>query len=134
MPFATRPAQPRYCRCTPAVAGALLLLACFIQRPDHQAAPSAGPARCLIQPRHREPAHDPIAAQVSQDARLSSRCVRSGDRSPACSAIVQPLRFGSPLASAPAYFARLQPRLRPGETGPQQGQQLPALPRAQARP
>jgi len=68
------------------------------------------------------------------------RCVRSGDRSPACSVIVQPLRFGSPLTSAPKYLpacshglARLQPRPGPHKTRLQQRQQLSALPGAQPR-
>jgi hypothetical protein len=46
----------------------------------------------------------PIAASVSHDARFSSRCIRSGDRSPACEAIVQPFRLGSSLTSADMYF------------------------------
>ena len=45
-----------------------------------------------------------IAAAVSHDARFSSRCIRSGDRSPACSAIVHPLRRGRSLTSADMYF------------------------------
>src|SRR5258708_1050610 len=46
----------------------------------------------------------PIAPQVSHTARLSSRCVLSGLRSPACSAIVHPFRLASPLATALTYF------------------------------
>src|SRR5712691_1116214 len=45
-----------------------------------------------------------IAANVSHTARLSSRWVRSGVRSPACSAIVHPFRLGSPLTSADTYL------------------------------
>jgi hypothetical protein len=41
---------------------------------------------------------------VSHDARLSNRCIRSGLRSPACSAIVHPFRFGISLASADTYL------------------------------
>jgi hypothetical protein len=45
-----------------------------------------------------------IAANVSQHALFSSRWVRSGVRSPPCSATVHPFRFGSPLTSAPTYL------------------------------
>jgi hypothetical protein len=45
-----------------------------------------------------------IAASVSQDARSSSRCVRSRMRSPACWAIVYPFRFGNSLTSADTYL------------------------------
>ena len=45
-----------------------------------------------------------IAAAASQTARLSSRCIRSGARSPARSASVQPLRRGRSLISAAAYL------------------------------
>src|ERR1017187_10358851 len=48
MPFATRPAQPMYCRFTPAVGGTLLLLARLIERPDRHP-PSARPARRSVQ-------------------------------------------------------------------------------------
>jgi hypothetical protein len=53
-----------------------------------------------------------MAAAVSQTARLSSRWVLSGVRSPACSAIVYPLRRGSWLISAAAYL----PACRHGST------------------
>ena len=45
-----------------------------------------------------------IAANVSQAARLSSRCVRSGVRSAACWEIVHPFRLDSSLSSADTYF------------------------------
>jgi hypothetical protein len=45
-----------------------------------------------------------IAAVSSHDARFSSRWAQSGDRSPQCSAIDQPFRDGSSLASAFTYF------------------------------
>jgi hypothetical protein len=45
-----------------------------------------------------------IAASSSRDARLSSRCVLPGDRSPHCSPIDQPFRDGKSLASAFRYF------------------------------
>ena len=45
-----------------------------------------------------------IATASSHEARLSSRCVRSGVRSPACSAIDQPFRDGRSLASADTYL------------------------------
>jgi hypothetical protein len=46
----------------------------------------------------------PIAAKASQTARLSSRCVRSGVRSPARSAIVHPFRLRRSLITAAAYL------------------------------
>ena len=55
IPFSAPPAQPMCCRCTPGLA--VLLLPGLIQRPDRQAAAAPGPARRLIQPRDREPAH-----------------------------------------------------------------------------
>ena len=45
-----------------------------------------------------------IAARSSHDARLSSRCARAGDRSPACSATDHPFRDGRSLTSAFRYF------------------------------
>ena len=82
---------------------ARLLLPGLVGRRDHQApAPPAPPGRGL-QPGRREPAD--LVAAASRDAWFSSRCIRSGDRSPACSAVVRPFRFGSSLASAETYFA-----------------------------
>ena len=83
---------------------ALLGLPGFIDRADRQPAPPAGVAGCLIQPGHGEPAYHPIAAKVSQTARLSSRWVLSGVRSPACAAIVHPFRRGIWLITAAAYL------------------------------
>ena len=45
-----------------------------------------------------------IAAASSHEARFSSRCILAGDKSPACSAIVQPFRDGRSLTSADTYF------------------------------
>ncbi len=104
IPFATLPAHPRYCRLTPAVARPCLH--CPVsssapitrprRRPDRAAA-SSSPATANRRT-------TPIAAKVSQAARLSSRCVRSGVRSPTCSAIVNPFRVASPLITALTYF------------------------------
>ena len=103
MPFATRPAQPMYCRLTPAVE-----LPCFcwpvsssaataIRRRRHLlAAWSSAATACLLTWL--------IAAISSHDVRFSSRCARSGVRSPACSATDHPFRGGSSLASADTYF------------------------------
>jgi hypothetical protein len=66
------------------------------RRPDRRAA-SSRPATA----NRRTTA---IAAKVSHTARLSSRWVLSGARSPACSAIVHPLRLGIRLISAAAYL------------------------------
>jgi hypothetical protein len=83
---------------------ALLDLPGLIDRPDRQAAAPAGLASGLIQALHREPAHYPDRRRTVPDRRLSSRWVLSGVRSPACSAIVQPLRLGIWLTSAPVYL------------------------------
>ena len=104
IPFATRPAQPMYWRFTPAVASPAF------SWPVSSIAPITRPPR--RRPR-RAASSSPaaanrrtslIAASVSHDARFSSRCVRSGDRSPACWAIVHPFRFGSSLTSADTYL------------------------------
>ena len=104
IPFATRPAHPMYCRFTPAVASPAF--SC----PVSSSAPITRPPR---RPPRRAASSRPatanrrtwlIAANVSQAARFSSRCVRSGVRSPACSAIVHPFRFGISLTSADTYL------------------------------
>jgi hypothetical protein len=103
MPFATRPAQPMYCRFTPAVQ-----VPCF-------SCPVSSSAPTLIRLRRprRTAASSPaaacfltwlIAAVSSHDARFSSRCARSGDLSPHFSATDQPFRDASPLAGAFTYF------------------------------
>ena len=109
---------------------ALLLLAGLVQRPDHQAAPPPGTAGCLIQAGHREPAHHAIAAKVSHEARLSSRCVLSGARSPRMLGDRPAVTLRQPADQRIDILAGLQPRLRPCETRSQQAQQLPALPGA----
>ncbi len=104
IPFATFPAQPRYCRLTPAVASPAF------SWPVSSIAPTTKPPR---RPLRLAASSSPaaanrrtwlIAANVSQDALFSSRCVRSGVRSPARCAIVHPFRLGSSLASADTYF------------------------------
>jgi hypothetical protein len=104
IPLATRPAHPMYWRFTPAVASPAF------SWPVSSSAPTVIPP--FRRPRRaasRRPAAanfltSLIAASASQDARFSSRWVRSGLRSPACSAIVHPFRFGSSLASADMYL------------------------------
>ena len=104
IPFATRPAHPMYCRFTPAVASPAF--SC----PVSSIAPITIPPRRRLRraASSRSAAANRrtwlIAANVSQAARLSSRCVRSGVRSPACWAIVHPFRFGISLTSADMYF------------------------------
>ena len=89
IPLATRPAHPRYCRLTPAVAAGFLL-AGLIQRPDPQPArPGGGGSRPPMTNRRITL----TAARWSQHAWLSSRWVLSGVASPTCSAMVQPLRL-----------------------------------------
>ena len=92
-----------YCRFTPDVA-----VPCFSwpvsssaptvirRRRDRRAASSSPAAAYLLTWL--------IAAASSHDARFSSRCDRSGVRSPACSATDQPFRDGRSLASADTYL------------------------------
>src|SRR5580698_129256 len=103
MPLATRPAQPMYWRLTPDVHDP-----CF-SWPVSSSAPTAS----SLPPRRRAAASSPatayrrtwlIAAISSHDARFSSRCIRSGVRSPAYSATDQPFRDGRSLATAFTYF------------------------------
>ena len=104
IPFATRPAHPMYWRFTPAVASpafswpvsSIAPITSPPRRPSRRAAsarPAAANRRTSL-----------IAASASHDARFSSRCIRSGVRSPACSAIVHPFRFGISLTSADTYL------------------------------
>jgi hypothetical protein len=103
MPLATRPAQPMYCRLTPAVELPCLAWPVSSSAPtvirfrrQRRAALSSPATACLLTWL--------IAASSSHDARLSSRCVLPGDRSPHCSPIDQPFRDGKSLASAFRYF------------------------------
>ena len=110
---------------------ALLDLAGLIDRPDRQAA-AADRAGGLIQARPRRTgAPPPSPRRCPSTARLSSRCVLSGVRSPACSAIVHPLRRRDLAHQRGGVLARLQPRLHPREARPQQ---LPAAQPASAGP
>jgi hypothetical protein len=104
IPFATRPAPPMYCRFTPAVASPAF--SCPVSSSAPITMPPQRPLRLAASSRpatanRRTPL---IAANVSQAARLSNRCVRSGVRSPACWAIVHPFRFGISLTSADTYL------------------------------
>ena len=65
-------------------------------RRDRRAAPSSPAAAYLLTWL--------IAATSSHEARLSSRCDRPGDQSPAYSATSHPFRDGSSLTSAFRYF------------------------------
>jgi hypothetical protein len=72
-------------------------------------APTARPRRPVLRAASSSPATanrrtTPIAAAVSHTARLSSRWVLSGARSPACAAIVHPFRRGIWLVTAAAYL------------------------------
>ena len=122
IPFATRPAQPMYCRFTPAVASPAFSWPGLVHRPDHQAAPPAAAPGRLLQarpPRTGGPRSSPRTCP--SDARFSSRCVRSGVRSPACSAIVHPFRLGSSLTSADTYLpacSHVSVRAKHGRSSP----------------
>ena len=101
IPLATFPAHPRYWRLTPAVASPAF--SC----PVSSIAPITRP------PRRRRACSRPwaanrrttlIAANVSQTAWFSSRCVRSGVWSPPCRAMLHPFTRGSSLTSADTYL------------------------------
>ena len=100
IPFSTPPAHPICCLFTPAVASP------FFSCPDSSSAPIRNAPRraASSRPDTANRRTTPIAAKVSQAARFSSRCVRSGVRSPTCWAMLQPFRFGRPLITAPTYF------------------------------
>ena len=134
IPFATRPAHPMYCRFTPAVASPAF------SWPVSSIAPiTSPPRRRLRRAASSRPAAANrrtwlIAANVSQAARFSSRCVRSGVRSPACCGDRPPVPLRHLADQRRHVPARLLPRLRPDETRPQQPQQLGPFPAAPARP
>src|SRR6516164_3509326 len=104
MPLATLPTHPRYCLLTPAVSSPCLTC------PVSSIAPTASPRRrpalhaASSSPATANRRTTPIAAKVSHTARLSSRWVLSGARSPACAAIVHPLRRGIWLIPAITYL------------------------------
>src|SRR5579859_3582826 len=92
-----------YCRLTPAVQDPCFCWPVSSSAPtamrflrQRRTAPSSPATACFLTWL--------IAAVSFHDARFSSRCAQSGDRSPQCSAIDQPFRDGSPLASAFTYF------------------------------
>jgi len=102
MPFAT--AGAAHVLALDAGGGAaLLLLAGLVQSADRHP-PAARPAGRLVQASRAYFLTSDIAASSSHEARLSSRCDRSGDRSPACSATDQPFRDGRSLTRAFRYF------------------------------
>ena len=112
---------------------AFLLLTGLIQRPDPYGARLLGRRAASSRPATANRRTTPIAAKVSQAAWFSSRCVRSGVRSPACSATLQPFRFGRPLITARTYFPACSHRLRPHKRRPHQPQQLGTFPLAKPR-
>jgi len=94
----------RICGFTPAVRAPALTW------PVSSTAPTASPrGRPVLRAASSSPATanrrtTPIAAKVSQTARLSSRCVRSGVRSPERSAILHPFGLRKSLITAAAYL------------------------------
>ena len=111
-----------------------LLLPGLVDRPDHQAAPARPRRAASSRPATANRRTSLIAANVSHAARFSSRCVRSGVRSPACWAIVHPFRLGSSLTSADTYLPACSHVSAPHETRPQQPQQLDPFPAGQPGP
>ena len=87
-----------YWRFTPAVE--LPFFSCPVSSSAATASPPAGGARCSATNRRITP----IAVVVSHTASLSSRCIRSGVRSPACSASVQQFLRGRSLINPVTYL------------------------------
>jgi hypothetical protein len=104
IPFATQPAQPMYCRFAPAVAVPAFSCPVSSSAPITRAPRRPPRLAASSRPATANRRTSLIAANVSQHALFSSRWVRSGVRSPTCSATVHPFRFGSPLTSAPTYL------------------------------
>ena len=104
MPFATRPAQPMYCRFTPHVA-----VPCF-SWPVSSNAPTASPRAAAGAAAASSPATANrrtrliAAAVVPRPPGSAAAASDPGVRSPTCSAIVHPFRFGSSLTSADTYL------------------------------
>ena len=105
--------------------------------PVSSTAPTARPRRrpVLRRPHPARPrrtgAPPPSPRTVSHTARFSSRCVRSGVRSPATLGDRPPVPSAQVAHHRGGVLARLQPRLGPRETRPQQFQQLSAFPAPQ---
>jgi hypothetical protein len=74
-----------------------------LREPTQAAAPPGTPRR-LFQAGHRELAHHAHRGEGVPRRPVEQPLVRSGVRSPARSAIVQPLHFGRPLTSALTYL------------------------------
>ena len=87
-----------YWRFTPAVE--LPFFSCPVSSSAATASSPAGGARCSATNRRITP----IAVVVSHTASLSSRCIRSGVRSPACSASVQEFLRGRSLINPMTYL------------------------------
>jgi len=85
-----------YCRLAPPVDVPMFLLTGLIQRPD--------PQRLIPQLLDHEPPHHPLRPIVAHTASLSNRCIRSGIRSPACSARLHPFLRGRSLINPHRYF------------------------------
>jgi hypothetical protein len=126
-PVGHLPRAPQIVALDPGGVLTLLDLPSLIDRPDRQATPP-GPARGLIQPCHREPAHHRHcregvpASPVEQPLGLIRRPVPGvlGDRPPVAPGDLAHQRGG--------VLARLQPRLHPHKARPQQSQQFSPLP------
>ena len=103
---------------------ALLDLTGLIQRPGHQAAAPARPARRLLQARHREPPDLPAEQPLGPVRRLIPGVL--GDRLP-----VTP---GQSADQGADVFPRPQPRLWPGEARPQPSRRLSMFPAGKPGP
>ena len=110
-----------------------LFLPGLVDRPDHQAAPPPPAPRRVLQPGRREPAHhahrgEGVPARVIEQPLGPVRRLVPGVPGDA-----PPVSLRQLAHHRGGVLARLQPRLRPGETRPQQRQQLTAVSAAPAR-
>ena len=118
----------------PGPGGALLDLTGLIQRSGHQAAAPARPARRLLQTRHREP---PDLAHRRQGVPGSPAEQPLGPVRRPCPGVLGdrlPVTPGQSADRGTDVFARLQPRLWPGEARPQPSWQLSMFPAGKPGP
>jgi hypothetical protein len=121
---------PQVLALDPAGGFAGLFLPGLVDRADHHPAPPPAPRRRL-QPGHREPAHlahrgEGVPARVVQQPLGPAR-----RPVPAAPGDAPPVHTGQLAAQRRHVLARLQPRLCPGKTRPQQAQQLIPFPQRQ---
>ena len=130
IPLATRPAHPRYWRLTPAVASPAF--SCPVSSIAPITIPPRRPRRAAASsPADREPAHHAHRGE-GVPARVVQQPLRPVRRPvPAMPGDTPPVHPGQLAGQRRHVLARLQPRLGPGKTRPQQAQQLIPFPQRQ---